>query len=174
LVVHPGGKHGWLTMVFDIRKFGEWFDRYLVAEESGGAAEVGYSKGVTAGSRGRGSTTGPRWAATTDPSTVGADSGAGLLTVPGVKGRMGPFQVIELDRAHPQIVTAKGGGLFGAKGQPVGSELPVGERAEGQARGGGRLFEVNQGDGEQGDREEEEEPGDFTAGCWHQRVHWRL
>ncbi len=29
VVVHPGGKHGWPTMVFDERKFVEWFDRYL-------------------------------------------------------------------------------------------------------------------------------------------------
>jgi acetyl esterase/lipase len=29
LVVHHGGKHGWLTMVFDIRRFADWFDRYL-------------------------------------------------------------------------------------------------------------------------------------------------
>lgn len=29
LVVHPGGKHGWLTMVFDLRRFADWFDRYL-------------------------------------------------------------------------------------------------------------------------------------------------
>jgi len=29
LVVHPGGKHGWLTMVLDIPKFADWFDRYL-------------------------------------------------------------------------------------------------------------------------------------------------
>lgn len=29
LVVHPGGKHGWLSMVWDIRQFGKWFDRYL-------------------------------------------------------------------------------------------------------------------------------------------------
>ena len=29
VVVHPGGKHGWLTMVFDIRKFADWFDRHL-------------------------------------------------------------------------------------------------------------------------------------------------
>lgn len=29
LVVHPGGKHGWLTMVFDIRAFADWFDRHL-------------------------------------------------------------------------------------------------------------------------------------------------
>jgi acetyl esterase/lipase len=31
LVVHPGGKHGWLTMVWDLRKFADWFDRYLRA-----------------------------------------------------------------------------------------------------------------------------------------------
>jgi acetyl esterase/lipase len=29
LVVHPGGSHGWPTMVLDIREFGRWFDRYL-------------------------------------------------------------------------------------------------------------------------------------------------
>jgi len=29
LVVHPGGEHGWLTMVWDLRKFADWFDRYL-------------------------------------------------------------------------------------------------------------------------------------------------
>ena len=29
LIVHRGGKHGWLTMVFDIRHFADWFDRYL-------------------------------------------------------------------------------------------------------------------------------------------------
>lgn len=29
LVVHPGGEHGWLTMVFDIHHFGAWFDRHL-------------------------------------------------------------------------------------------------------------------------------------------------
>ena len=29
LVVHRGGKHGWLTMVWDIRRFAQWFDRYL-------------------------------------------------------------------------------------------------------------------------------------------------
>ncbi|MEK7677760.1 MAG: alpha/beta hydrolase [Verrucomicrobiota bacterium] len=29
IVVHPGGQHGWLTMVFDIRKFGDWFDQHL-------------------------------------------------------------------------------------------------------------------------------------------------
>jgi acetyl esterase/lipase len=29
LVVHPGGRHGWLTMLWDIRHFAEWFDRHL-------------------------------------------------------------------------------------------------------------------------------------------------
>lgn len=29
LVVHPGGQHGWLSMLWDIRHFGQWFDQYL-------------------------------------------------------------------------------------------------------------------------------------------------
>ena len=29
LVVHPGGKHGWLSMVLDLRRFADWFDHYL-------------------------------------------------------------------------------------------------------------------------------------------------
>lgn len=29
LVVHHGGQHGWLSMFWDIRRFAEWFDRYL-------------------------------------------------------------------------------------------------------------------------------------------------
>jgi len=29
LVVHRGGKHGWLTMLWDIRSFADWFDRHL-------------------------------------------------------------------------------------------------------------------------------------------------
>ena len=29
LVVHRGGKHGWFSMLWDIRKFANWFDRYL-------------------------------------------------------------------------------------------------------------------------------------------------
>jgi acetyl esterase/lipase len=29
LVVRPGKKHGWYTMIWDIRRFGAWFDRYL-------------------------------------------------------------------------------------------------------------------------------------------------
>lgn len=29
LVVHAGGKHGWPTMVFDLERFADWFDRHL-------------------------------------------------------------------------------------------------------------------------------------------------
>jgi acetyl esterase/lipase len=29
LVVHPGGAHGWPTMILDIERFGEWFDKHL-------------------------------------------------------------------------------------------------------------------------------------------------
>ena len=29
LKVHPGGDHGWLTMPWDIRQFGIWFDGHL-------------------------------------------------------------------------------------------------------------------------------------------------
>jgi acetyl esterase/lipase len=29
IVVRPGQKHGWLTMLLDVRKFADWFDRYL-------------------------------------------------------------------------------------------------------------------------------------------------
>ena len=29
LVVHHGGKHGWLSMLWDIRQFANWFDQYL-------------------------------------------------------------------------------------------------------------------------------------------------
>lgn len=37
LVVHPGGQHGWLTMVVDIVRFADWFDRHLpVPAASGG------------------------------------------------------------------------------------------------------------------------------------------
>ena len=32
LVVHPGGNHGWLTMLWDIRKFADWFDEHLRAD----------------------------------------------------------------------------------------------------------------------------------------------
>jgi acetyl esterase/lipase len=29
IVVHKGGSHGWASMVWDIRAFGDWFDRHL-------------------------------------------------------------------------------------------------------------------------------------------------
>ncbi|MEN6423844.1 MAG: alpha/beta hydrolase [Phycisphaerales bacterium] len=29
LIVRPGKQHGWLTMVWDIRRFADWFDRHL-------------------------------------------------------------------------------------------------------------------------------------------------
>jgi acetyl esterase/lipase len=29
LVVHRNGRHGWLTMAFDVRRFARWFDRHL-------------------------------------------------------------------------------------------------------------------------------------------------
>jgi acetyl esterase/lipase len=29
LVVHHGGQHGWLSMLWDVRKFADWFDKYL-------------------------------------------------------------------------------------------------------------------------------------------------
>jgi len=29
IVVHPGGQHGWLTMILDTRKFADWFDKHL-------------------------------------------------------------------------------------------------------------------------------------------------
>lgn len=32
LVVHRGGSHGWLTMVWDIRSFAQWFDTHLRKE----------------------------------------------------------------------------------------------------------------------------------------------
>lgn len=35
LVVHPGGKHGWPSMILDIRRFADWFDEHLRA--GGGA-----------------------------------------------------------------------------------------------------------------------------------------
>ena len=34
LVVHHGGKHGWLSMLWDIRQFANWFDRYLRREKN--------------------------------------------------------------------------------------------------------------------------------------------
>ncbi len=35
LVVHHGGKHGWFTMPWDIRRFADWFDRYLRQQTPG-------------------------------------------------------------------------------------------------------------------------------------------
>jgi acetyl esterase/lipase len=32
IVIHPRGKHGWLTMILDIGKFANWFDRHLQSE----------------------------------------------------------------------------------------------------------------------------------------------
>ena len=29
VVIHPGGQHGWLSMLWDIRQFANWFDLYL-------------------------------------------------------------------------------------------------------------------------------------------------
>ncbi|MCP5515740.1 MAG: alpha/beta hydrolase [Verrucomicrobiales bacterium] len=28
--VHPGGEHGWLSMIFDVYRFADWFDEHLV------------------------------------------------------------------------------------------------------------------------------------------------
>ncbi len=33
LVVHRGGRHGWWSMVWDIRQFAKWFDRYLAGKQ---------------------------------------------------------------------------------------------------------------------------------------------
>ena len=40
VVVHHGGKHGWLTMVWDLRHFGQWFDLYLRSTEAVAASAV--------------------------------------------------------------------------------------------------------------------------------------
>jgi hypothetical protein len=29
LVVHPGGGHGWPSMIWDLRAFANWFDTHL-------------------------------------------------------------------------------------------------------------------------------------------------
>jgi hypothetical protein len=29
IVVHRGGQHGWLTMLWDIHQFADWFDEHL-------------------------------------------------------------------------------------------------------------------------------------------------
>jgi acetyl esterase/lipase len=36
LVVHPGGKHGWLTMLWDIHHFADWFDQHLSRQAATG------------------------------------------------------------------------------------------------------------------------------------------
>ncbi|MEN6334536.1 MAG: alpha/beta hydrolase, partial [Phycisphaerales bacterium] len=33
LVVRPGKQHGWPTMIWDIRRFADWFDSYLLRQE---------------------------------------------------------------------------------------------------------------------------------------------
>jgi acetyl esterase/lipase len=37
LVVHHGGKHGWLSMFWDLRRFADWFDLYLRQPARGGS-----------------------------------------------------------------------------------------------------------------------------------------
>lgn len=44
IIVHPGGHHGWLTMPMDIRRFADWFDRYL-----GGKPREGSPRGSASG-----------------------------------------------------------------------------------------------------------------------------
>ena len=34
LVMRPGKQHGWRTMIWDVRRFADWFDRYLRAKPS--------------------------------------------------------------------------------------------------------------------------------------------
>lgn len=41
LVVQPGGKHGWPTMLWDIRRFADWFDAHLRKAERGPARAEG-------------------------------------------------------------------------------------------------------------------------------------
>ena len=33
VIVHPKGKHGWPTMIWDLRKFADWFDTHLRSDE---------------------------------------------------------------------------------------------------------------------------------------------
>lgn len=33
LIVHHGGRHGWLSMFWDLREFANWFDRWLLNKE---------------------------------------------------------------------------------------------------------------------------------------------
>jgi acetyl esterase/lipase len=37
LVVHPGGRHGWPTMILDLIRFADWFDKHLAKAPSNGA-----------------------------------------------------------------------------------------------------------------------------------------
>ena len=39
LVVHPGGKHGWLTMLWDIHHFADWFDQHLSRQTATGSLD---------------------------------------------------------------------------------------------------------------------------------------
>lgn len=39
LVVHPGGKHGWLTMLWDIHHFADWFDQHLSRQAATGSLD---------------------------------------------------------------------------------------------------------------------------------------
>ena len=32
IVIHPGGSHGWPTMILDLRKFADWFDLHLLSD----------------------------------------------------------------------------------------------------------------------------------------------
>lgn len=40
VVVHPGGRHGWLTMLWDVRQFAAWFDRHLAGERQASGSVV--------------------------------------------------------------------------------------------------------------------------------------
>ncbi len=37
IVVHPGGEHGWPTMLWDLRTFADWFDLHLKSDAGEGA-----------------------------------------------------------------------------------------------------------------------------------------
>jgi acetyl esterase/lipase len=40
LVVHHGGRHGWWTMIWDIRQFAAWFDRYLLRTQRNSRSDL--------------------------------------------------------------------------------------------------------------------------------------
>lgn len=46
VVVHHGGKHGWPTMVWDLRHFADWFDRYLPRKQPTRASAAGHCESV--------------------------------------------------------------------------------------------------------------------------------